>query len=283
MKKTTLKLLALMLACIMLLPLAIACDTSDDTTTTTESTEKPEPTEAEKFAALSENEKAFYVLSMDVDDGGKTSMDMTMDLSTTYMGYAITSTVSGKQVEINTGDKYADYSEMNMTISMMGTTTTMLSKEGYIDGRAFYYMSTAGEGEGYYVVMTKDQYIADFKDEEEDDDNDFGITKDNCQTVTCIKSGDNWVATFTDMTSEGLAEFKEFVEAFDGMVDPDSLTDVTLTLTISKDLKPVSAEVSFEFPDGGATLTMSCIYKFASDVTEPTVDMSDFQETDSLN
>ena len=282
MKKTTLKLLALMLACIMLLPLAIACDKTDDTTNTTESTEKPEPTEAEKFAALSESEKAFYILTMDANDDGKTSMDMTMDLSTTYMGYKITATISGTQVEIDTADKYVDYSEMNMTMTMMGTSTVMLSKEGYIDGRAFYYGLSDGEGGGYYVVMTKEQYIEDYKDDEEDSDNDFGITKENCQTVTCIKVGDNYVATFTDITGDGLTEFKTLVESFSGLVDPEALTDVTLTLTVTKDLVPVSAEVSFEFSDSSIVLTMSCDYQFGSDVTEPTVDMSDFEETDSL-
>ena len=50
MKKLTIKLLALVLTLVMLLPLVMAC--KDETT---------EPTEAEKFAALSEKEKDEFI------------------------------------------------------------------------------------------------------------------------------------------------------------------------------------------------------------------------------
>lgn len=282
MKKQTLKLLALLLACLMLLPLVIACDKDDNPTEPTGKKEPTEPTEIEKFNALNEQEKAFYILDMDVEDGGKTSQDMTLNLACKYMGYDVVATMTGKQVEIDTADKYLDYTDATLTMSIMGTTVVTVSKDGYIDGRAFSYASDGSTEEGRYVTMTKEAYISENKDEEDEDDS-FGLTKDNCSTVTCVKSGNNWVATFTDITGDGLNDFKELVGSFEGMINSEDLVDVTLVLTVSSDLKPISARVDFEFSgEDKPQLSMDCNYKIGADVTEPTVDMSDYTETDSL-
>lgn len=274
MKKLTIKLLALMLAMVMLLPLAMACD-KDKTT---------EPTEAEKFAAMSDKEKAFYLLNNDVDDSGKESTTMSMDLEFTYMGIKLTATATGKSTTIDTADKYVDYTESVVSVAMMGQSTVMTSKEGWTDGKHFVYSAESGIGAGYYMPQTKEEYIADKEENNDEIPENFGLTTENCTTVTCTQNSyGNWVATFSGVSQDGLTEFKKLIEDFGDMVNLDDLTDISLTLTVNPDFKPMKAEISFVFSGEDApVISFECNYIIGADVVEPTIDVSGYTETDSL-
>ena len=274
MKKLTLKLLALALACIMLLPMVIACTDEDDT-------EEPQ-TEAEKFDAMSEADKAFYLLEKGYEDGGKMSADLNVTLETTYSGYKVNAILSGKSVEINTGNTYIDYTEMTMSMTMAGNASVSTTKNGWIDGKFFIYTSYNGsdDGEGYYELMSKEDYIAEKEKEQGGFAENFGITKENCSTVTCTKNGyGNWVATFTDLNESGLTEFKLLVESFSGLVDPESLVDVEFTIVVTSDFKPLSISADFEFSGNNPPLlTLEGEYTIGNDVETPEIDLTGYQE-----
>lgn len=279
MKSFTLKLLSLMLVCFMLLPLMLSCGEVEAPPSS--SSTPVQDDEQSKFEALSESEKAFYILTTDFDDGGKQSVNLSMNLACKYMGYDVVAIMSGKMVEIDVDNTYVDYTETTMSLTMAGYSQVSTSKSGYLDGKQFTYVNVDGEENGEYAVYSKDKYIELFKQDEEEDFDDFGLTKDNCQTVTCAKNSQgNWVATFTDVTENGLEKFKELVSSFEGMISADDLVDVALTLTVSSNLKPMGVKVIFEFASGSnATLSLDATYAIGNDVVTPVVDFSNFNNT----
>jgi hypothetical protein len=265
MKQTTFKLFALLLALALLLPFSLACTVED----------AKEMTEAEKFAELSESEKAQYILSMDVESDKRVAADIVMELSTTYLGSKTTGKVIGTRVQIDTEENFVDYFELKTSTTRLNNTTTTIEREGFIDGRLIYYKSSSG---GYYAYMTKEQYLEAYNDVIGDAGDISGFTQDSYRTASCVESGDNWVATYTDLTEDSLDMFKAIAETFGDMVDPDTITDATLTLTITKDLKPVSVNITFEFSNSGTTLTMTSTYRMGDDVTVPSVNLYGYKE-----
>ena len=278
MKKFTLKLLSLMLCCIMMLPLIMACG---------DETDPDEVSEVERFEAMTESEKAFYILEdISYDNGtGKMGADMTMSIKGTYMGYSYTVSAVAERFMIDNSQEFKDYTETTITITMAGMSEVICSKSGWINGKQFVYTDYdgSGNGDGVYSEMSKEDYIKLQEDESGDYSDSFGITKDSCATVTCTKNAQgNWIATFTDISEEGLADFKEMFAAFEPMVDASTLTDVTLTLTVSASLVPVGISVSFEF-SGSNPPVVELEYDifYGDEVVIPSIDLSGYEEVDS--
>ena len=295
MKRITFKLLTLMLVCLMLLPLVIACGEENDTTTTT--TEEKKPTEEEKFSALSEEEKAFYILELDEPQEERTNSVAILRLQNgSYGNYDVDSSITIKTVNIDTEEKYFDYVETVVITDVRSSTsisparTEVIVKTGWKDGKCFQYSEVTSNNQTRVSktskLQTKEEYIAE-KEELENEANqsvslefseNFGITRDSCSTVTCVQAeGGEWKATFTDVNEECLAEFKKIIEAFKDYVDIDKVTDVVVELTVTKDLKPVSVNILF-----GETVThkdymrMVVEYSTGDDVVEPEIDLSDY-------
>ena len=278
MRKFTLKLLSLMLCCIMMLPLIMSCgdETSPD-----------EVSEVDRFEALTESEKAFYILEdISYDNGsGKTGANMTLSINGNYMGYAYTVSAVAERLMVDNSQEFKDYTETTITITMAGMSEVSRSKTGWIDGKQFMYteLDGNGNGEGTYSEMSKEDYLKTQEEASGNYSDNFGITKDSCATVTCTKTAQgNWVATFTDITEDGLADFKELLVAFEPMVDASTLTDVTLTLTVSASLVPVSMSVDFEF-SGSNPPVVSLEYDifYGDEVVFPSIDLSGYEEIDS--
>ena len=275
MKKFTLKLLSLMLVCIMALPLLLAC--TDGETPSTGSSNKPSETTDKAFLALSEADKAFYILEFDAEDGGKEQVVFNMEMVFKYSGIEFFVDAEGKTVEINTGSTYLDYSETTTSMTAMENETVSVTKEGFYEGKAFYYSESEGEGEGFYMVMTKDEYLAD-KDEESSSLGDFDLTKADCGTVSCKKNSQGgWVATYTDISADGLEIFNEIVMAFGGMIESE-LKDVVLTLTVDSSLKPVSASIDFIFADTETQMTFDMSFTLGDSVQAPEIDLSGYTD-----
>lgn len=276
MKSFTLKLLSLMLVCFMLLPMLFACGEAE----TPPSSNPPADDKLSQFEAMSEKDKAIYILTTDYDDNGKISGDMKLSLSCNYMGYAISAIVSGKTVQIDADGTYVDYTESTMSMTMAGQSQVSVSKSGYIDGKEFSYVEVDGVGQGEYSATTKEDYIANKDDEDQDTVDDFGLTKDNCHTITCSKNSQgSWVATYTDVTEEGLAEFKELLASFEGLISADDLVDVVVTLTVSSSLQPMGVKVAFEFSgENPPVLTLDATYAIGNDVEVPDIDFSTFTD-----
>ena len=278
MKKFTLKLLSLMLCCILMLPLIISCGDETDTN---------EVSEVDRFEALSESEKAFYILEdANYDDGtGKVGADMTLSINGNYMGYAYTVSAVAERLMVDNSQEFKDYTETTITITMAGMSEVSRSKTGWIDGKQFVYteLNGNGNGDGIYTEMSKEDYLKTQEEASGNYSDNFGITKDSCATVTCTKTAQgNWVATFTGIAEDSLADFKEMLVAFEPMVDASTLTDVTLTLTVSASLVPVSMSVDFEF-SGSNPPVVELEYDifYGDEVVIPSIDLSGYEEVDS--
>ena len=278
MKKFTFKLLSLMLVCIIMLPLIMACG---------DETDPDEVSEVERFEAMTESEKAFYILEdISYDNGsGKTGANMTLSINGNYMGYAYTVSAVAERLMVDNSQEFKDYTETTITITMAGKSEVSRSKTGWIDGKQFVYteLNGNGNGDGIYTEMSKEDYLKTQEEASGNYSDNFGITKDSCTTVTCTKNAQgNWVATFTDITEEGLADFKDLLLGFEPMIDASTLTDITLTLTISANLVPVSMSVDFEF-SGSNPPVVELEYDifYGDEVVVPSIDLSGYEKVDS--
>ena len=301
MKKHTLKLLALLLACLMLLPLIMACAKDDNPTEPTKNETPKEPTEAEKFAAMSESEKAFYILELDDKESERMGGGLRLVLQNCkYQGYWIDVISDSEFVEIDTADKYFDYQDTEITTTIKGSSYGIVSKtetvitSGWTDGKHFQhvYVSDSGQSvtQNNYMLQTKEDYIADKEEAEKENaenagiSSEFDIKRENCATVTCTQ-GENgaWVATFTDIDEEGMAELKAVIKSFEEFFSLDDISDAVITLTVSSDFEPVSLSVKYEFSSTQKPhLMLSCSYTFGEDVVEPEIDLTDYTRYQAL-
>jgi hypothetical protein len=278
MKKFTLKLLSLMLVCIIMLPLIMACG---------DETDPDEVSEVERFEAMTESEKAFYILEdISYDNGsGKTGANMTLSINGNYMGYAYTVSAVAEKLMVDNSQEFKDYTETTITITMAGMSEVSRSKSGWIDGKQFMYteLDGNGNGDGIYTEMSKEDYLKTQEEASGNYSDNFGITKDSCTTVTCTKNAQgNWVATFTGIAEDSLADFKDLLLGFEPMIDASTLTDITLTLTISANLVPVSMSVDFEF-SGSNPPVVELEYDifYGDEVVVPSIDLSGYEKVDS--
>ena len=278
MKKFTLKLLSLMLVCIIMLPLIMACG---------DETDPDEVSEVERFEAMTESEKAFYILEdISYDNGsGKTGANMTLSINGNYMGYAYTVSAVAEKLMVDNSQEFKDYTETTITITMAGMSEVSRSKSGWIDGKQFMYteLNGNGNGDGIYTEMSKEDYLKTQEEASGNYSDNFGITKDSCTTVTCTKNAQgNWVATFTGIAEDSLADFKDLLLGFEPMIDASTLTDITLTLTISANLVPVSMSVDFEF-SGSNPPVVELEYDifYGDEVVVPSIDLSGYEKVDS--
>ncbi len=273
MKKLTLKLLALTMACLMLVPLMLACGE-----------EEKEP--VDPFLEMSEQDKAFHILNIDVDDSLSILAEMKMDLACEFMGLDVTASITSNNTTVDkSGDNYIDYTETQMAMTIMGQPTISTMKNGYIDGKMFEYSDTLGISKGEWSPISKADYLKYLEEKNDNSDvEDFGLTKENCQTVTCVQDEyGNWTATFTDVSEEGLAEFKDLIGSFEGMVDPETLVDVVLTLKVSENYLPINMTVDFEFSEENApVLSMDIDITVGSTVKTPSIDLTGYVEVEDL-
>lgn len=274
MKKLT-KLLALVLACFMLVPLMLACDD-----------EKKENEPKDPFLEMSEVDKAFHILNIDIDDSMSILAEMKMNLSCKFMGVDVTANIASDKTTIDkAGEGYIDYTETQMAMTVNGQANITTTTNGYVDGKMFESVSAAGAQQGLWSPISKSDYIKYLEENNESSDvENFGLKKENCQSVTCVQDEyGNWTATFTDVSEDGLAEFKSLIESFGGIVDPSNLIDVVLTLKVSENRLPVNMTVDFEFSGENApTLTMDIDITVGSGVKTPTVDLTGYTEVEDL-
>ncbi|MBQ8146832.1 MAG: hypothetical protein IJ039_08610 [Clostridia bacterium] len=289
MKKFTFKLLTVLLTCVILLPLIIACDKEDVS----------EPTEEEKFNALSEEEKAFYILNTEADTNQRAAIKVRLSLQNgSYQNRSVSASAFVETVNVDTEDRYFDYTKTVVSIKISQKFNSMLTaaqsetvvKTGWTDGSYFEYTKTSS-GSGSEISkkctpQTKEEYISKKKKLEEEatelsglemGDN-FGITRENCSTATCVQLEDGtWKATFTDVNEECLAEFKKLAKAFEQFVKIDNIQDIILELTVTSDFKPISAKIIFgEAVTYNDYLSLTCQYAIGDDVVEPEIDLSEY-------
>ena len=301
MKNLTLKILALVMTIILLLPLVVACGEEDPTTPTTPSTNPPEQTEAEKFDAMSEADKAFYILNMDVDntDAKKFSNSVRLNLQNAeYNNCMLDTSISVQLVTVNTEEEYIDFNQIVISAKAQGngyggtvtSTSTTTVKTGWIDGKQFQYAQSVVDNRGTtkktFTYQSKEDYLASKAEAEQeaaggiDIPENFGVTRNSCATITCTQDEyGNWVAIFTDVNEEALAEFKKIAKPFEQYVNMDDITDVRLKLVVDSDLKPVQASVVYEFSSNKLlNLSLNCSYASGNDVVMPEIDISDYDE-----
>ena len=79
-----------------------------------------------------------------------------------------------------------------------------------------------------------------------------------------------------------MADFKDLLLGFEPMIDASTLTDITLTLTISANLVPVSMSVDFEF-SGSNPPVVELEYDifYGDEVVVPSIDLSGYEKVDS--
>ena len=233
-------------------------------------------------------DKAFYVLESDPGVHLRVSSDSELSMSTIYKGSPLSIKVATRTVQISKiyGIIYMNGADMLFTVP--GSTMTLTFREGFINGKAFEYNGQNGLGAGYYKKMTSDEYADKLAKEQEEEGTPehFGITKENCVTVSYKQdSYGNHVATFTDISGEALEYFRSLLKSFEPFISPSSLSNINLTYTTTEDFIPLRAEVRFMFSGSGSLhnmVTMKADYLVGSSVEDPVIDLSGFIETDTL-
>ena len=271
MKNLTLKLLALMLVCIIVLPMMFACGDEEQT---------------DPFLEMSEEEKAFHILSIESDDSESVCMDMELTLACKLYGMDVTAVSSAKDITIGkNSDSYVHHSVIETSTTMMGTTTVVKITTGYTDGKMYVSTDALGSTTSKWSPITKDDYIA-YCDENNDSilTENFSITKENCQAITCVQlENGGWKATFAEISGDGLKEFKEMLKSFEGMVEADTLEDVTLALTVDSNRKPTNISIDFKFSgEDTPVVSLDATITTGDTVTAPSVDLTNYEEVEDL-
>ena len=284
MKKYVIRLLSLVMCCILLLPLATGCIRED-------------LTEVDKFEKLSDTDKAFYLLENDVEyDISKE--EMIISWNGMYRNVPSSASLYTATTEIETRDKFLLYGEMDLILDTsdvpyVGSYNRMSINEGWTDGKHFvhtymHYNATTSEMKRY-MEKSKEDYIAEIENGDstgiENADSYFGITRENCDSVSYIKNEDgSRNATFVSTSEACLSEFKTILVFFEEFIDVESLSKVTFTITYSEDLKLVSSSAVFEF--GGKQnddITFVCNFYESKDVEEPKIDLTGYEKVSSLD
>lgn len=302
MKKTLLKLLCLIIALAVLLPLAVACGGDSDQSSQSSHTEntkadssKGSNTDDSKnpnssvnsgnqdipddpFAGMSVKESALSLLNINVDDDIYRT-DMFFALTASLMGHELEVEASGLSIVSNKSGVFQEYEETKMSMTMAGTASVQKTVSGHIDGKAFEKTTVDGVvKDAIYEEISAEDYLAEKEDNSTIPDN-FNITDETCGFASFEKDkAGNYVATFKNITGEGLDTFKEMIGSFEGMITSE-LKDVTFVLTVTEDFKPVSMTIDFIF-DGSAppTLTFVATFTFGDDITIPEINWSEYSE-----
>lgn len=284
MKKINHQILSLIMALVLILPFVFACTNDED-----EKEETPkEPVKEKTFAEMTEKEKALHILDLEIDSVN-TRMDMTMNLESVYYGLPLTVNAVMWETEMGIGtDNYIHASRSTMSMDMTVRSTEIIEGGGYKDGKMFAVQVTDSRVDfSNWSAISQADYIAykeSLEEENESTVENYGITEQNCKTMTCVQNEDgNWVATYTDLTSDGLSEFVDLLESFEGMIDPSALTDIKMELTVTSDLVPVKADITFEFSgETPPVFAMGATFKFGDDVEEPLIELDGYTEVDDL-
>lgn len=280
------KALALFLSLCLCLPLVFSCGEETPSPSGSSTLDIPDTEdEAESFENLSEQEKAFYILKSSYDTE-RVRIDTTASICYSYSGYDINASLVGFTTEIDDGNGYILYSQETVTMTLMGYTQISTVTGGYRDGREFERVQNNGVGDGYYAEISEEDFITKRKEQlESGPADDFGLTYNNCQAITCVKdSQGNWIATFTDISDEGLIEFRKFIsQSFSTIIDANTLTNVTLELCVTEDLKPLSLIIDFTFSDSDTALFIESEYTIGADVATPKIDIDGYIKKSSLD
>lgn len=287
MKKLTLKLLSLLAAIVLIIPMTVSCVVED-------------LTEAERFDMLSETDKAFYILEKDYDlDTSRKSGSISMSYQETNMsmnGYKLHVRLDSNLVTIDTEEQYLNYYEIVVSAEYSNRYTDSESvqtvKTGWIDGKYFEYNQTESDSSGSsttksFMFDTKENYLAYLEGQGEtagalDIPKNFGITKENCSTVKCFKQGDDlWCASFSDVSDELLTELKKLAQPLASIVDIDNIEDANITLLVTPDFIPKEVIIFYNV-SGFNFLRIAYEYAYGDDVVIPQIDLSDYNEVPSL-
>ena len=285
MKISVFKILSLLLACAMILPLLLACGEENPSISSSSIQTDDTQNDENSFAKLSEVEKALYILKSDLDIN-RMRVDTTATIGYTYSGVAVSAMLSGYTTEIDEESGYILYSEQTVSMAISGYSQVTTITSGYSDGREFERILTDGIGNGYYANITEEEFKSKRKEMlESGPADDFGLTDENCQTITCTQnSHGGWVAVFTDITDDGLAEFRKYIRlSFSEIINVDSLTNARLELCFSENLMPVYMKLDFTFSDSGSSLSMEGTYTLNEDVKTPKIDLTGYVLKPSLD
>ena len=286
MKSLAIKILSLIMALLIIMPFVFACGKDEET-----KKEEQKETQPEKpFSEMSEAEKAFYIFNLKDIDAENVKLEMSMYISTLYRDIPVVINLS--TLDYETGIDTSSYSHYSITVtetdmSYLGSSVTT-EIEGYVDGKMFIYSDDGSEKAGYWSYTNVNDYL-DYQNEASDSSglnnmSDLGLTKDSCETISCVQDEDgNWVATVTDVNEEGLEKFKTLLGDFEGMVNPSSLVDVILVETVTSDFKPVSLSLQFVFSSQTPpTFSIRAEFTLGDSVVAPKVDLNEYTEVDDL-
>ncbi|MBO7151034.1 MAG: hypothetical protein J6V82_04710 [Clostridia bacterium] len=282
--KKSVKFVALLLAAVLLLPALVAC--KDRKTTTT----KPI---AEQLASMSEKERAFKLLEV-AEEGvlgwdsytEETAMEIHMTVNGSEMN--VSSEMTNKVQGQNTASMLHASTETG-SVSVAGQSMQSLQKQGYQNGKMYFYYSEDGEQKMALTSSISASGYRDYMVGQEDDAKDL-LMKDTqaCSATTIAKSGGAWTVKLYDfgqsimdemLLKMGLSDFAEGI----------SFENLALTADITSDYKfqKISMTCDIVYNTGvvaGTEMTLSVVseYKSVNSTTVVASDLAGYQEVADL-
>ena len=292
MTKKLLRLFALFILACLLLSTVLSCGTTPDASEKEQdgqdSQNKGEDNisgnisdniSSEEFEALSEVEKAFYILESEATMA-KSKLTTEMHLECYYYGSLITVDILQEYTVIQTEDTYEEHNEMTIVSSTRGAENIIVMSQGYRDGKKYSRMETNGiVDEKEVVKMTTEEYLLELEEGLEEIPENFGISRNTCNSVSCSQeSNKDWIAEFSEL--EDLSYFQLLVYEYFGDVLVNDISDVTVTLTTDQGLLPKSLEIEYEFyGTKKPSFVIYGEYSFDDEITLPPIDWSDYSDT----
>ena len=298
MKHTLKALLCALVALTLLLAALVGCKTVPPTDDPVDGAppstpETPETPDAKvEFAAMSEREKALYLLHSDpIEDESVSSLvnDMTMTFSGGFLGI----TLAGEALITLTAVRdeadsifYCQEGEVTLSLSGEGEseTFTLTTKEGYADGKMFTYSNDTQTGRSYalWSALTGEEFLA-HKKKMTSDSGLENINTQSCASISCTETPNGWEASFSNFSAKGLRDLADFIGELTELFEED-VEDVELKLCVDKDLMPQSMELRVIYEGGASAPTMAALVTYSEFGTaEPyAIDLTGYRKVGDL-
>ena len=248
-------LLIICISMILTVPmLALSCQ-SGDPQGSPNGSEAPTPEESLKpLPEYAENERGPILFGL-VDEAMDLVDSYTINVDDTFKmvldGIEMNIKQTGVVTVIDSDAEYAYVVDGNHEMSASsGESVVSLIKDGYIDGKMFYYRQENESGTKNEIKLVSDATREGYEDYRENQSQlDIDITSENCKSSTCVQREDGgWSARYSDFVPAAVEEFKSAVGyIFAYLSDSCTISDVVVELEASADFRSEKLSVSFVF------------------------------------
>ncbi len=281
MKKITRKALSLVLAALMLTSVCVACNG------------KP------NLKKMTDAERADYMVDIieNVETTG-VAIDMSMTLTGSMMGIAISAEMTGSTVYVGNDEVTAGkHDESTLTMTMKGNGVdekqAYTTVSGFRDGKMYESKTEDGKTQALVSAISFADYTAHRERVANMSGEELTTALKLATTKTCVANQDGtWTSTLTDYPAEALETVsgEYFDDVTDLFADGYEIEDFILEIILNEEHLPLSLKIDAVYAsekqdadkDDMPVMSLTCTFRDYGTATLPEVDLSTYTEIADL-